>query len=923
MRMSRHLEQVLAHAENRLAATGSRRPTEALPLYKKFLKLEEHRLRLKHQAGGGGREVCARRAELVDILLQYVFSAAAAAARENGRAEVPLALIALGGYGRGELNPFSDIDVMLLHRQRDEISPHLEEMVNQVLYLLWDSGFKVGHSTRSIKEAIAQANRDMRTKTALLESRFLAGDRELAREFREQFRSKCVGGHEREYVEMRMQDQVARHKKFGDSVYLQEPNLKSGCGGLRDYQNLLWITYFKEGSLSTNQLVGKDWLSESDQRRIERAYDFLLRLRTDLHYATGRATDVLHINLQEQIAKRLHYSPRNGQLRSEALMRDYYDHTRNILRVTERITEQFVGGYVTNKTHSLFSFLPLIRGDKTPIGDSFFVRTKQLHPALRDIFRKDPEQMMRAFELALQRALDLSPELADLLSRNLGQVTRTYQYARGPRTIFKSILSRKGKVGRILRIMHRVDFLGRYIPEFGQLTCLVQHEFLHRYTADEHTLVCIDKLDALTETNDPKLVAYRRIFEELEDPLVLYLALLLHDSGKAVGARPHSEASALFAQRVATRLQLSSEERKSLTLLVDHHLTLSRIAQQRNLDDPATVMELAHIVKHQKNLNALMLLTLADGQGTSAEAWSDWKESLVWQLFHETSRYLADRKSYDEQTRIERQSLQTSVSENLSPDYAEEIEAHFEFMPDHYFRASDLPEIVEHLKLFRSFLENVSTGGELLLAPAIKWKVVPKQGHTVMIFCTWERERLLAKVAGSFSVVPLNILSADVFPRGDNAVLGVFRVCDANARPATDPRDFKLMEQTLQRALEDESFDFLPLIEKAKCQSRRLAPAIEFPTRIAIDNKTHPTYTLIEIQAPDRLGLLYDVLSCLDCENILIPLSRINTQAGAAIDTLYAVDGANHAKITDSHRIRMIQQHLKSAILSGAATKSQ
>ena len=923
MNASRELEKVLAHAESSLAPTGTRRPTEVLPLYKKFLKVEEHRLRLRHQAGGGGREICARRAELVDVLLRYVFGAASSAAARENREEVPLTLIALGGYGRGELNPFSDVDVMLLHQQRAEVSPHLEEMVNQILYLLWDSGFKVGHSTRSIKEAIAQANSDMRTKTAMLEARFLAGNTELAREFREQFRSKCVVGHERDYVELRMEDQVARHKKFGDSVYLQEPNLKSSCGGLRDYQNLLWITYFKEGSLSTTQLVGKDWLSESDQRRIERAYDFLLRLRTDLHYATGRATDVLHINLQEQIAKRLDYSPRNGQLRSEALMRDYYDHTRNILRVTERITEQFVSGYVTNKTHSLFSFLPLIRGDKAPIGDFFFVRNKQLHPARRDIFRKDPEQMMRAFQLALERCLDLSPELADLLSRNLGQITRTYQYARGPRTIFKSILSQKGRVGRILRMMHQVDFLGRYIPEFGQLTCLVQHEFLHRYTADEHTLVCIDKLDALAETSDPKLVAYRRIFEELEDPLVLYLALLLHDSGKAVGARPHSEASALFAQRVATRLQLSSEERKSLILLVDHHLTLSRIAQQRNLDDPATVMELAHIVKHQKNLNVLMLLTLADGQGTSAEAWSDWKESLVWQLFHETSRYLADRKSYDEQTRIERQSLQGSVSENLSPDYAEEIEAHFEFMPDHYFRASDLPEIVEHLKLFRSFLENVSTGRELPLAPAIKWKVVPEQGHTVMTFCTWERERLLAKVAGSFSVLPLNILSADIFPRGDNVVLGVFRVCDMNARPATDPRDFTLVEQTLRRALEDESFHFLPLIEKAKRQSRRLAPAIEFPTRIAIDNRTHPSYTLIEIQAPDRIGLLYDVVNCLDRENILIPLSRINTQAGAAIDTLYVVDGANHAKITDSHRIRMIQQHLKSAILSGAATKSQ
>src|SRR6266699_3522737 len=740
MATSRHLEQVLAHAANQLASTDARRPTEVLPLYKKFLKVEEHRLRLKHQAGGGGREICARRAELVDVLLQYVFGAAATATRGNAAPGTPLAVIALGGYGRGELNPFSDIDVMLLHHQETRtISPQLEEMVQLVLYLLWDSGFKVGHSTRSIKEAIVQANYDMLTKTAMLESRFLAGDAKLAQEFREQFHSKCVDGYEREYVEMRIQDQVARHKKFGDSVYLQEPHVKSGCGGLRDYQNLLWMTYFKEGSLSTNQLVGKDWLSETDQRRIERAYDFLLRLRTDLHYATGRATDILHLNLQEQIAQRLNYSLGNGQLRSEALMRDYFEHTRNIFRVTERITAQFASGHVTSRTRSLFSFLPLIRPDKTPVGGSFFIRNKQVYPDRRDLFRKDPEQIMRAFQLIQEYVLDLSPEAADLVSRSLEQVTRTYQYARGPREIFTAILSEKGEVGRVLRAMHRVDFLGRYIPEFGQLTCRVQHEFLHRYTADEHTLVCIDKLDAVVRTDDLKLIAYRKIFEQLDDPFVLYLALLLHDTGKAVGARPHSEASALFAQRVASRLQLSSEQRKSLILLVDHYLTLSKIAQQRNLDDPATVAELAGIVKNQKNLDALMLLTLADGQGTSAEAWSDWKESLVWQLFHETSRYLADRKSYDEQTRIERQSLQASVSENLSPDYAEEIEAHFEFMPDHYLRASDLPEIVEHLKLFRSFLENVSTGGEFPLAPAIKWKVVPEQGHTVMTLCTWER----------------------------------------------------------------------------------------------------------------------------------------------------------------------------------------
>jgi len=255
--MSRHLEQVLAHAENQLAATGARRPTEVLPFYKKFLKIEEHRLRLKHQAGGSGREICARRADLVDVLLRHVFTAATTSTGSEEKAKVPLALIALGGYGRGELNPFSDVDVMLLHGQSArKVPPYLEQIVEQILYSLWDIGFKVGHSTRSIKEAITQANRDMRTKTSMLESRHLAGEAELAREFRDQFRSKCVAGNERGYVEMRMQDQIARHKKFGDSVYMQEPHLKSGCGGLRDYQNLLWMTYFKEGALTTTHLVG-------------------------------------------------------------------------------------------------------------------------------------------------------------------------------------------------------------------------------------------------------------------------------------------------------------------------------------------------------------------------------------------------------------------------------------------------------------------------------------------------------------------------------------------------------------------------------------------------------------------------------------------------------------------------------------------
>ena len=917
MATSRHLEKVLAHAEDQLAIAGKQRPTEVLSTYKKFLKLEEHRLRLKHQAGGGGREICARRGELVDVILRHVFTAA------TGAVEVPetsLALIALGGYGRGELNPFSDVDVMLLHGDgAGKVSPYVEAMAEQILYLLWDIGFKVGHSTRSMKEALAQANRDMLTKTAMLESRFLAGDRALAQEFRDQFRTKCVAGSEREYAELRMRDQEARHRKFGDSVYMQEPNLKNGCGGLRDYQNLLWMSYFKEGALTTTHLVGRDWLSESDQRRIEIAYDFLLRLRTDLHYFSKRAADVLHLNLQEEIARRLRYREKNGQRASEALMRDYYKHTRNIFRVTERITEQFASGYATSGTSALFTFLPLRRGAETKLG-SFSLRQGQLHTDQRDLFKKEPLEMMRAFECAQQQNVDLSPEMEDLISRALGQVTRTYRYAKTPREIFKEILSKKGEVGRTLRLMHRVDFLGRYVPEFGQLTCLVQHEFFHRYTADEHTLLCIDKLDALTRTSDPKLISYRHLFENLEDPFVLYLALLLHDTGRAVGARPHSEASAVFAQSVAKRLQLSSEQRKSLILLVDHHVTLSNTAQQRNLDDPATIEEFANVVRSQKNLHALMLLTLADGQGTSGQSWSDWKESLVWQLFHATSQYLSDQKSYLEQTKIERESLEAEVAAELPPDFAEEIEAHFEFMPDNYFRASKVPDIVHDLQLFRSFFENASIEEDRPLVPAVSWEAFPELGHSIACFCTWDRQHLLAKIAGSFSVVPLNILSADIFPREDHTVVVIFRVCGMKGHAVTDVRDRAMVENTLRQALEVESFEFAPLLEQArsKIQYRRLQE-LEFPAGIAIDNKAHPTYTLVQIEAPDRVGLLYDLLTALGQEGVNIVLSRISTQKGAAIDTFYITERGSRAKITDSHRIAELQRRLRAAIVGGAA----
>ena len=909
--MSHQASKVLEHAEREFADAREADPSHLIPLYQKFLKIENHRLRLQHQAGGGGREVCASRASLIDIILRHVFAAASATAKARSKEVVmPVSLVALGGYGRGELNPSSDVDVMFLHAQNGLQLPEvLADTIQQVLYFLWDVGFKVGHSTRTVKEVVAQANEDMLTKTSLLEARLLAGDTKLFQRFRTQFRRHCVKGHEREYIAARMEDQARRHAKFGNSVYLQEPNVKGGCGGLRDYQNLLWITNFKEGALTTTHLEGKGWLSSDDRRRIDIAYDFLLRTRTQLHYTSERASDTLHLSLQAEVARQLGYRQKTPVARSEAFMKDYYEHSRNIFRITERLTKRFATGAATTTRRLFFPLLPR-RGEAAEQFENFFSRGEQLYVKDPQIFARQPEQLMKAFEHAQKRRLELSAELTDAIGRRLRCVTREFRYAKAPRQIFARILSRKGEVARVLRMMHEVDFLGRYLPEFGHLTCLVQHEYFHRYTADEHTLVCLEKLDALRKTEDPKLQPYRTLFEKIPDPYVLYLALLLHDTGKGVIARPHSEASALFAQTVAVRLQLSSEQRRSLVLLVDHHVTLSSMAQQRNVDDPATVIEFAEIVKSQPNLDALMLLTLADGQGTS-EAWSDWKESLVWTLYHEASAYLRNHEEFIAQSKMERERIHQKVAQKLPPDFGDELEAHFDFMPENYFRSFEADEIVDHLELFRTLWRKLYVAGEPAYAPALRWQTMPTQGHSVVSIATWDRQTLLASIAGAFAVASVNILSADIFTRADNLVLDVFRVRNEKLGPVTDPAEIATVESSLRLALQDERFDFAPLIAEARRRTPVPGPEIDFPTRISIENKSHPTCTLIQVEMPDRLGLLYDLVTCLGRNNVYIALSRINTDKGAAIDTFYVTDAVTRAKIVDPNRVKELQRQLQ------------
>jgi [protein-PII] uridylyltransferase len=910
--MAQHLEKILAHAERQLVSEGKERLQEKLNLYKKFLKLEEHRLRLKHYSGAGGMEVVRDRATLLDVVLRHLFEGALEFSPFATQTP-PVALLAIGGYGRGEMNPYSDVDILFLH-ETGKVQPNAADVIEQVLYMLWDVGFKVGHATRSIQEANRLANSDVLTKTSLLESRFLAGNRNLYAKFRRDFFEHCVRGQVSAYLAWRLANQEERHRKYGGSVFMQEPNVKSGCGGLRDYQNMQWICYFRDGVMSTAKLVERKYIAESDRRAIDRAYDFLQRVRTELHYINKRPVDVLTLFLQGQVANHFNYPQKTVVRRSEAFMRDYFQHARTIYLTTTRITERFLLPESTPKdTRPIFGFLAK-RKLKTEHFDGFYSQNGLIYYENRDIFKEDPFRLLRVFLHAQQRELDLSPELEQLIGRRTRLINRTFQYSRAARETFQAILSRKGQVGRILRMMHEVDLLGRYLPEFGEITCLVQHEFFHRYTGDEHTLQCIEKLDELIDTIDPKLADYQVLFRGLEDPFVLYLALLLHDTGKAASNRHHSEASALNAQKVSARLQLSPERRSRLILLVDHHLTLSEIAQRRNIEDPATIAAFAENVRNQVNLDDLMLLTLADGQGTSGQNWSDWKETLVWQLYNAASSYLRDEEEFFKQARIERADLRQTVSKRMARDFGEEIAVHFESMPERYFQSAQVNDLIGHIRLVRTWLEARYNDPTAALNAAIRWQDKPDQGHSEVWVCTWDRVALMAKIAGSFATASVNILSADAYTRDDDIMLGVFRVCDPNFQPVTEESERNQVESVLRQALGVPEFDFGPLLKQARrWPIYQVSADIELPTKLTISNEVHPAYTVIDLQTADRMGLLYDVLRCFAAIQLNIAHSRIATEKGAAFDSFYVNDAEGRKLISQPLLDRLRRRLLMAA----------
>ena len=548
--------------------------------------------------------------------------------------------------------------------------------------------------------------------------------------------------------------------------------------------------------------------------------------------------------------------------------------------------------------------------------DGFKFIDGEIHATSNRVFRDQPRRLMRVFLYAQQRGLRLHPDLAQLIRNQLGLVDRAFLSDEHVRETFLAILNQRGSVAPILRAMHEVDLLGKYLPEFGKLTCLVQHEFYHQYTADEHTLMCLEQLDRIWEAKAPPYSTYTPLFQKLERPFVLYLALLLHDVGKADGHGNHTEVSCDLALRAAKRLNLDDAATQTLRCVIEHHLLMASVSQRRDLDDPAVIRQFAKKVQTPETLALLTLHTFVDSQATSDKLWNGFKDLLLGSLHHKTMQLMTGGTEFARAEEKQREQLMQEVR-RLAPEHLseEELQAHFATLPARYFQVHPAKEILADLILAHRFMRLQISDEENPLAPVVNWHNEPDRGYNAVKICTWDRAGLFRKIAGSLSAAGLNILSAQIFTRTDDIVLDTFFVADAITGNLAGPDQRDRFESVLHKALTGEEVDFPALIGRQKI-TRPLYQAYtgeHIPTQIRLDNDASDTRTLIEIETEDRIGLLYTISQTLTELALDISAAKICTERGAAIDSFY-VRELSGGKVLAPERQHAIEHQLRHAI---------
>jgi len=807
-----------------------------------------------------------------------------------------LCLVATGGYGRGELAPYSDIDLLFLIPYKS--TPWAENVVEYMLYVLWDLGLKVGHATRTPEECSRLAKEDLTIRTALLEARYLWGDEELFKVAAKRFLRRVVAGTHAEFVEQKLEERGKRHKRLGDSRYVVEPNVKDGKGGLRDLQTMWWIARYLYG-VSRARAVDPDILTEDENRQFKKAESFLWTIRVAMHFLADRAEERLTFDMQKRLSETLQYKAHPGLSAVERFMKHYF----LVAKQVGDLTRIFCAVLEARQKKTFFSRIRRAKKLK-----EFAVESGRLTVLKEDDFKNNPALMVRIFRVADEHNLDIHPDALRLMKHNLRRISKKTRSASEANADFLAVLTSNNDAEINLRRMNEAGVLGRFIPDFGRVVAQMQYDMYHHYTVDEHTIQAIGLLPRIESkelADDHPLST--EVIRKIVSRRVLFVAVLLHDIAKGRGG-DHSVLGAEIAKKLCPRLGLTPAETETVAWLVRWHLLMSNTAFKRDLADHKTIMDFCEIVKSPERLRLLLVLTVVDIRAVGPGTWNGWKGQLLRDLYRAAEEVL--NAGHAGRAREERvKAKQESLTNTLTEWSKKEIAVHQGRMNDSYWIAEDEETLVQNARLMRrTEKKGVSLG--------ITARVETFQDVTNVAVYSEDHPGVFARVVGALGVAGAAITGAKIHTSRDGMAMDNFTVQDLDGHAFDSTRQLDRLEETIFNTLQG------TVRPKERLKHKQIYgtkdSAFEIEPVVLIDNRASNWSTVIEVNAKDRPGLLYDLTYALYRLKLSIYSAHVATFGERAIDVFYVRDLVGQ-QVNNKVRLRNIESKLMLAAVGEPA----
>jgi [protein-PII] uridylyltransferase len=849
-----------------------------------------------------GRRCAERLCRLEDEIISLLFEFARKHLyqSQNPSEAERMAVIATGGYGRGLQAPGSDIDLLFLLPYKQ--TAWGESIAEAILYCLWDTGLKVGHATRSVDECIRQSKADMTIRTAILEARFLLGDRELYDELITRFDKEVVRNTAPEFVAAKLAEREDRVRRSGQSRYLVEPNVKDGKGGLRDLHSLFWIAKYVYRVREPDELIKQGVFDKQEYLLFRRCEDFLWSVRCHMHFLTGRAEERLSFDIQREIAVRLGYTEHPGQQDVERFMKHYFLIAKDVGDLTAILCADLEDSHAKSVPvlSRLMARLRPVRQRKLAESDDFIVDKNRITIATANVFKRDPLNLIRIFHLAQKHNLAFHPDAMRSITRSLKLIDAKLRDNEEAGQLFLEILTSKNDPETVLRRMNEAGVLGHFVPAFGKIVSMMQFNMYHHYTVDEHLLRCIGVLAEIERGVNPETQLANELVNKLQpgNRAVLYMALFLHDIAKG-RLEDHSIAGARVARRLCPRMGFSGADTELTAWLVEQHLVMSRVAQSRDLSDRKTIENFAAVVQSAERLKLLAILTAADIRAVGPGVWNGWKAQLIRTLYYETEPVLTG--GFSEVNRSKRVAIAQDEFREAMQDWPpEQIESYIAKHYPAYWLKVDLKHKVDHAKFVRSAEEAGKT-----LSTTVGFD--PERSVTELTVLAPDHPWLLSIVAGACAMAGANIVDAQIYTTTDGRALDTISLSREFERDEDEERRANRVADSIEKALRGELRLPDVVTKRVPAKGRIRAFAVE-PT-VTINNQWSHRYTMLEVTGLDRTGLLYELTTTLSKLNLNIASAHVATFGERAVDVFYVTDLLG-AQITSPTRQAAIKRAL-------------